>query len=122
LSTGGLKGFCFYPYFGLLAADMHGPRHRLFLLALEATPRYADSSGANPSSSCSPARNCSVLYEESAQFPEYPDLESLGTYGALTVMGHCSELPATWEHPLQDAVTVDENMGQRRGDMNADCD
>jgi hypothetical protein len=38
------------------------------------------------------------------------------------VMGHCSELSAAWQHPLHDAVTVDENMRQRSGDMNADCD
>src|SRR3981189_3613442 len=68
-------------------------------------------------------RNCFVLYEESAEFPETsrfrvpPEPTS-----AFMVMGHRSELPAAWQHPLQDAVTVDENMRKRSGDMNADCD
>jgi hypothetical protein len=38
------------------------------------------------------------------------------------VMGHRSKLPAAWQHPLQNAVTVDESMRKRSGDMNADCD
>src|SRR6202048_399038 len=78
------------------------------------------NSGANPSSSCSPARNCSVLYEESAQFPEMSRFRVPREHtSALMVMGHCSELPAAWQHSLQDAVTVDENMRKRSGDMNA---
>ncbi|MEA3108890.1 MAG: hypothetical protein QOI88_3495 [Gammaproteobacteria bacterium] len=38
------------------------------------------------------------------------------------VSSRACELPAAWQHPLQDAVTVNENMRKRSGDMNADCD